>query len=316
MPVYNGENFLAEAVESILAQTYKQFELFIVNDHSSDRTWEIAKSYRKRFSEKVNLIYLRRRHGAYGAMNVVMKKIRGEFIAPMDSDDISHPQRLEREVSFLLNHPGTIVVGSWARIIDKKGNAVGKKVFGTSHKEIYSSFFTVHPMVHPSCMIRRSMLLKKDMLYQNAFGVNDDYYTFFTLLDFGKFSNIPEYLLDYRIHLGNSSLQNLKGKFFNTVRIRFAAIRNLGYKPSLSSFLKFFAQILLVSLASEKVLLKVYLYIKGIYKFNDLINIRPERFEVKKPVFENPAFRFKHNFTFTSVRLKLGLIFANTRIKQ
>ena len=270
MPVYNGERFIAFAIESILAQTYKHFELFIVNDNSSDATCEIIEAYKKRAPKKIHLIHLKKRQGAFGAMNVAMKYIKGEFIAAMDSDDVSHPQRLQKEVEFMLKNPDAVVVGTFARIIDKNGNIVGKKVFGTSHKEIYSSFFTVHSIVHPSCMIKRRMLPEKDNLYKDEFGVSDDYFTFFTLFHLGKFSNIPEYLLDYRIHSDNSSLQNLKNKFFTTVKIRLLAVKDLGYKPSLVEMLKFFAQIVFVSLVPEKILLKLYFYIKGIHISKDL----------------------------------------------
>lgn len=271
MPVYNGEKFIAEAIESILTQTYQNFELLIVNDCSSDTTPDIIEAYKKMFPAKVYLIHLKNRHGAYGAMNAAMKYAKGDFIAPMDSDDISHPQRLEKEVEFLMSHPDTIVAGSFARIIDKNGSILGKKVFGTSHQEIYPSFFAVYPIVHPSCMIRRSMLPDKNKLYQDKFGINDDYYTFFTLLSLGKFSNIPEYLLDYRIHSGNCSMQNLKAKFFNTVKIRLTAVKNLGYRPDFSGFLRFLAQIIFVSLIPERLLLNIYLYIKGIYRPQDRI---------------------------------------------
>lgn len=278
MPVYNGENFISEAVDSILMQTYKRFELFIVNDCSSDATYEIIEAYKKRFPKKIHIIHLNKRHGAFGAMNTAMKYIKGEFIAPMDSDDISHPERLQKEVEFMLKNPEIIVVGSFAHIIDKDGNIVGKKVFGTSHQEIYSSFFTVHPIVHPSCMIRRKMLPKKDKLYRDKFGVNDDYYTFLTLLGRCKFANIPEYLLNYRIHSGNSSLQNLKQKFFTTVKIRFLAVKDLGYRPDFTGVLKLLTQVLFVSFIPEQMLLKLYLYIKGVYIPKDVIKtavIRP-----------------------------------------
>lgn len=264
MPVYNGESFIKEAIDSILAQTYKHFELVIVNDNSSDSTYEIIEAYKSRFPKKIHLIHLNKRHGAFGAMNTAMKYIKGDYISPMDSDDISHPERLQKEVEFMVNNPDTIVVGSFARIIDKNGKIVGKKAFGISHREIYSSFFDVHPIVHPSCMIRRKMLPRKDKLYWDEFGVNDDYYTFFTLLNKGKFANIPEYLLNYRIHLGNSSLQNLKQKFFTTVRIRLLAIKDLGYKPDFVGVLKFFIQVLFVSFIPEQILLRFYLHIKGI----------------------------------------------------
>lgn len=273
MPVYNGERFIAEAIESILAQTYKHFELFIVDDYSSDRTSEIAETYRLKVPDKIHLIHLKKRCGAFGAMNVAMKHASGEFIAAMDSDDVSHRERLKKQVKFMLNNPDTIVVGSFARVIDDRGNIIGRKVFKTDHRAIYSSFFAVHPIVHPSCMIRRKLLSDPKSLYWDEFGVNDDYYTFFTFLNRGKFSNIPEYLLNYRIHSGNSSLQNIKHKFFTTVKIRLLAVKNLGYKPDFAGLLKFTAQILFVSLMPEKTLLQLYLYIKGIHQPNDLIKV-------------------------------------------
>lgn len=266
MPVYNGEKFIAQAIVSILAQSYQNFELLIVDDCSFDNTAKIIKYYQKRFPKKIHLIHLRKRHGAFGAMNIALKHAQGRFIAPMDSDDISHPERLQKEVEFLISHPESVVVGSFARIIDEYGNVIGAKTFGIGHKQIASSFFTVNPIVHPSCMIRRSLLSNNNKLYHDIFGVNDDYYTFFTLLSRGEFSNIPQYLLDYRIHSGNSSLQNLKSKFFNTVKIRLRAVYKLGYRPNLINILKFLIQIALVSIIPDKLLLNIYLYIKGIHR--------------------------------------------------
>ena len=264
MPVRNGATFLKEAVESILSQTYKKFELIIVDDNSTDNSWEIIKQYQKQHPRKIKLIHLPKKHGAYGAANIGIRDAKGKFIAPMDSDDVSHPKRLERQVEYLSRNRDTIVVGTWAKIIDQEGNIIGEKVFPTKNDDIYRQFFAIHPLVHPSCMVRRSRLPKQDKLYQDRFWINDDYYTFFTLFRFGKFANIPEYLLDYRIHLNNSSLQNLKQKFFNTVKIRLVAISDLGYKPTLSGILKLVGQILLVTLMPESVLLNIYLRIKGI----------------------------------------------------
>lgn len=270
MPVKDGSTFLVESVESILSQTCRSWELLVVDDHSTDSTPQIIEAYCRQHPRKVKLFRLKKSRGAYGAANLAMKYAKGKFIAPMDSDDVSHPERLKTEVEFLLNNLSVIVVGSHARIIDKNGRAIGKKVFPTGHEKISRAFFEVHPLVHPSCMIRREALSKPTRLYENKYGVNDDYYTFFTLLNKGKFANIPRYLLDYRIHLGNSSLQNIKSKFFNTVRIRFRAVRKHGYRPSPEGVIKLAAQAAVVSLIPEKVLLYLYLYIKGIYTLQDL----------------------------------------------
>ncbi len=255
---------MAEAIDSILNQTYKKFEFIIVNDNSTDSTLEILRNYKKRYP-KLRIISLNSRHGPFGAINLALKYAKGEFIAPMDSDDISHPQRLEKEVKFLLNNKDVIVVGTHARIIDGEGNVVGKKTFATNNDNIYRQFFEVHPIVHPSSMIRRSLLPKKDAIYYNKFGINDDYFTFFNFLTYGKFANIDEFLFDYRIHLKNNSLQKLKGKFFNTVKIRLIALTKLGYKPTVGGLIKFSGQIIIVPLLPESWLFTLFLISKGIY---------------------------------------------------
>ena len=265
MPVYNAGDFLVPAIESILKQTYQKFELIIVNDHSTDATYQILRSYQKQFPKKIKVINLTKRHGAYGAANIGILQARGDFIAPMDSDDISHPQRLKKQVKCLLSNPQVIVVGTQANVIDKNNHIIGQKTFPTRHQEIYKKFLEVHPIVHPSCMIRRNLLPQKNKLYEDKFGVNDDYFTFFTLFKYGKFANLPEYLLDYRIHLGNSSLQNIKQKFFNTIKIRFIAIRSLGYKPTLGGLVKMLGQIVFVAPLPESLLLISYLLIKEVY---------------------------------------------------
>jgi glycosyltransferase involved in cell wall biosynthesis len=271
MPIYNGSKYMAEAIDSILNQTYKKFELIIVNDNSSDSTFEILKSYKKRFP-KIKIINLTSKHGPYKAINLALKSAKGDFIAPMDCDDISHPQRLEKEVDFLLRNKNVIVVGTHARIINSQGNVVGKKTFATEDKKIRRQFFEWHPFVHPSTMIRRSLLPDRNNLYYPKFGINSDYYTFFKLFEYGKLANIGEFLFNYRIHFDNNSLKNPKEKFFNSVKIRLYAVAKLGYKPNLFSLIKLFAQLTAVTIIPEKKLVSIYLMSKRNFGVKEAIS--------------------------------------------
>lgn len=280
MPVYNGASFVEEAIESILAQTYRHFELIIINDNSTDNTPNILQAFKQKYPETIKVVNLRSRHGAFGAANAGIKYAKGAYLAIMDSDDKSHPKRLEKQVAYLKKHPEVIVLGSHTDLIDKNGNTIGKKNFAQEHEAIYYDFFVVHPMVHPSCIIRRSMLPRYDKLYHNQYGINDDYFTFFTLLNYGKFANIPETLFYYRIHLDNSSLQNLKQKFFNTVRIRIRATKDFKYKPGVINIMKLCVQIGIVSIIPESLLLKLYLVTKGILSVQDLF---PQFLKVNVP---------------------------------
>lgn len=289
MPVYNGEKYIGEAIQSILDQTYQNFELIVINDNSTDNTAKVIKSYQKQYPHKVKMISLRLQHGAFGAANLALKQAKGEFIMAMDSDDISHPDRMAKQVAFLLTHKEVIVVGSHSDLIDQDGRYIGKKNFPKDHQELYNMYFEVHPMVHPSCMFRRSLLPNYNKIYQDEYGVSDDYFTLFTLLNYGKFANIPETLFYYRIHLKNSSLQKLKSKLFVSVKIRLRAVKDFGYKPTFKGITKFVSQLMAISLMPEWMIYKLYFVSKGIISFREAFLALPFKID-----FE--FLKLKHNF--------------------
>ncbi len=277
MPVYNAAAYLPCAIESILSQTYQTFELWIVDDVSTDGSWSIIQSYQRRFPTKIHAVRLKKNTNAAGngAVNAVLPRAKGAYIARMDADDVAHPDRLKKQVAFLNTRSDVIVVGSQARVINAEGEVVGKKTYPCDHDSIYRMYPIVHPIVHPSCMIRRSLLPDRNKLYALRYGVNDDYYTFFSLHQYGKFANLPQMLLDYRIHGANSSLQNLKEKYATTSKIRMAARREFGYTFSLRVWIIITLQTAIVSVIPEKMLISGYLWIRG-------INNHPLRFTVGK----------------------------------
>ncbi len=267
MPVYNAGEFLVEAIESIIHQTYKNFEFIIVDDGSTDNSWETIEYHQKKYPRLIKSYRLSKNMNAAGngAVNAVLSKTRGKYIARMDADDIAHPKRLEKQIEYLNSNPEVIVLGTQARVINQKGSAIGKKIYPLDHENIYKNYAVVHPIIHPSCMVRRSLLPNKNKLYEMRFGVNDDYYTFFKLHNFGKFANLPDFLLDYRIHKGNSSLNNLKEKYKIISEIRSIAKNKFGYKLSLKAKIIIFLQDILVSFIPDDLLKSVYLILRGIH---------------------------------------------------
>lgn len=265
MPVYNAREFLAEAIESILSQTYKNFELLIVDDGSTDDSWEMIGKYARRYPKKIKTLRLKSRtnEAGNGAVNAILPKARGEYIARMDADDVAHPKRLEKQVAFLEKNSQVILVGTQARVTDARGRVTGKKTYPLSHDEIYKQYAVVHPIIHPSVMIRRSMLPNKNRLYELKYGVNDDYYTFFRLMNYGEFANLSGRLLDYRVHGSNVSLVNLKKQYKNIARIRKAAQKDFGYKVPVKARLVMFLQDLIVGVVPEKLLTGAYLFLRG-----------------------------------------------------
>ena len=137
MPVYNGSLFVGEAIESILEQTYEPLELVIVDDASTDSTPEILRFYKNKFPKIITVVSLSKNHGDSAAANIAFKKVRGEFIARMDADDIAHPQKIELQVKYMKAHPEVIVLGTQADVINAENEIVGRKNFPLTHKKIY-----------------------------------------------------------------------------------------------------------------------------------------------------------------------------------
>lgn len=265
MPVYNAGVYLVEAVESIINQTYSNYELIIVDDASTDNSWIIISKLKKKYPVKIKAIHLDKQTNSAGngATNYGLKFAKGDFIVRMDADDISLPTRIGKQVKFMIENPNVILLGTQAEIIDNRGAITGKKNVPTSHEEIYEAYGIIHPMIHPSCMVRRNLLPDKDRLYEDKFGVNDDYYTFFRLLNYGKFANLPDALIKYRVHNQNASLQKPKQKFINSLKIRFKAIDKFYYQISPKAVIVMLIQSIIVFLIPEKMVVPMYMAIRS-----------------------------------------------------
>lgn len=292
MPVHNGSRFVELAIESIMCQTYRNFELLVIDDGSTDDTWKILKKYKQKYPDKIRVYRKPEQTGAFAAVNLLFPRLKGAYIAPMDSDDISHPQRLEKEVNFLESHPNVILVGANAKIIDARGMTTGAKIYPGDHQSIYKAFALVNPIIHPSCMIRRNLLPHREYLYHTQFGVNSDYYTLFNLLNYGKFANIPELLLSYRIHGANSSLENLRERFLTISRIRLQAIQKLNYTFPISAIPMFLAQYCIALVMPSSILLPLYLHARGMKKLRWYLPVKSVRFRLSLPAIIRYAFSF------------------------
>lgn len=268
MPVFNSARFLPEAIESILNQTYQNFEFIIIDDASTDNSLSIIKRYQKQYAHKIKVIELSHNLNCGGdaCVNEGLKIAKGEYIARMDADDISYPTRLEKQVAYLEEYPRTFLLGSNADVIDKNSKIIGEKLEPTTHEEIYRSYLTFHPLIHPTCMIRRINAGKR-FSYAIHYSANNDYYTFFSLLCQGKrFANLPDKLIQYRIHDKNDTFFKMKEKYFNTLKIRLSMVFLYGYQPKLLDILTSIIQTILIVTLPEKILKQIYFIVKGISK--------------------------------------------------
>ena len=266
MPVYNARDFLALAIESILNQTFQDFEFIIVDDASTDSSWQIISRYQKKFPNKITAVRLEknRNNGGDSCANEAYKRAKGNFIARMDADDVSLPYRLEKQLAYMRKNPDVILLGTQAFVIDHDGAITGEKREPVQDAIIRQDYFMYHPIIHPSVMIRRSLLPKRDKLYQIVYSANNDLLTFFELLKYGKFANLSEKLLHYRIHGKNDSLTNPKERFMNTLKIRWYAWRTLNIKPTAKAIGINLVQIAAVVLLPSSLITRLYMVWKGL----------------------------------------------------
>jgi hypothetical protein len=201
--VYNGARFLQEAIDSIVDQTFEDWELIVVDDCSTDDTAAILAHARAR-DNRVHVHRLPANVGATKALNEGARMARGQLIARMDADDVSLPARLETQVRYLEAHPEIAVVGSWVRRLDENGVVGAVHRYPTTPALIAWSLFFFNGLAHPTVMMRRSGL-DMERVYDPQYRLAQDYELFTRLSRRALLANIPEVLLHYRTWAGNSS---------------------------------------------------------------------------------------------------------------
>jgi len=200
MPVYNGEEYLREAMASILNQTFEDFELIVINDGSTDSTTDIVYEFEKNDSR---VVHIRQENaGIVSALNRGLELARGDYIARMDADDICHPERFAVQVEFLRNNRDYVVCGSDYELLGASGEYVRtpRGDAACRAKLLYESCFA-----HPTVMIRSSALRDLAARYEAEFQYAEDYQLWTKLSHAGLLHNIGMALLKYRVHAAQIS---------------------------------------------------------------------------------------------------------------
>jgi glycosyltransferase involved in cell wall biosynthesis len=261
LPVHNAGKYLVEALESLRYQTYPHFEVIAIDDASADNSYKILKNYAKLDSRfhvarnKTNLKIAR-------TLNFGLTKAKGQYIARMDADDISLPNRFQKQLRFLIAHPGVVVVGAQCLTIDTNSHLTGKKLFPTNHIAINDLMYTSNPLQHPSVMINRSLLPKDFVWYNPHLTPAEDLDLYFRLGKFGLFANLKSAILMYRQHADSETFRDPKYTFKITQKVRRLAVHKYGYKPSLKSKLISVAQSIALNILPDFVIFPLYTAIR------------------------------------------------------
>lgn len=223
MSVFNTkEEYLRASIDSILSQTFKEFEFIIVNDGSSRNTVCILESYT---DSRICLIHNDENIGLTRSLNRALAAASGKYIARMDADDISYASRLEKQYKYMEQHPETDILGSWCRRgkrIDKCGGKV------TNEWRKVWMLFRNHGIVHSTAFIRREFLKRNKLMYDAAMKKAQDYKLWVDCLNRGaKMDVYPGVLVQYRIHAGQISNAQSKEQMYCVRQIREELIKEI-----------------------------------------------------------------------------------------
>ena len=220
LPVYNAEAYVREAVESILAQTFTDFECIIINDGSTDGSGAILRELAA-CDARIVLVE-QSNEGLVSALNKGLKMACADLIARMDADDVSMPERFALQHAGMMKEPELAVLGSFIRVMDKAGNIIRLSEYPLTPKETARHVEKSCPVAHPAVMMRRDAVLKIGG-YRKAFCPAEDYDLWLRMSDLGQaIANLPQPLLNYREHGSNVSAVHWQTQRRSTILARLA----------------------------------------------------------------------------------------------
>lgn len=215
MPAYNAEKYIAEAITSVLDQSFRDFELLIINDGSTDSTAAIINSFH---DERIRLID-QSNQGVAAALNRGLLEAKADYIARFDADDICHPLRLEKQYAFLTQRPEYVMVGSDAEYVDMNGEFVFVFDYaGYTDEEIRALPPGARTFSHPTVMYKKEIIIAAGMYDLNAHNF-EDYLLWSKVIKLGKVFNIKEKLVTYRFNPESVTIdEKWRGRRFNKLK--------------------------------------------------------------------------------------------------
>lgn len=204
MPIYNEEKYLSKAIDSILSQTYKEWELIIVNDASTDRSEEIVKSYS---DSRIRYFSYKENRGNPYAQNLGMKESKGEYILALAGDDVAYPIMLASQVEYLDTHPECIHVQGAMDLIDENGKITQNKIESKYKTDLEIRAYELYGncVCGGASMFRKTAIDKYGLKYDLEAVVSQDYLLWINMLPYGEFACIDETVFQYRNSYGSNS---------------------------------------------------------------------------------------------------------------
>ena len=232
MSVYNGEPWVAEAVESVLAQTFADFEFVVVNDGSTDRTGAVL----DRWGDPRLKVVHQSRVGLTSSLNRALHLATAPLVARMDADDVALPERFARQLAYLDVHPDVGLLGTGWHEISPSGEILRTVVPPVSDDAIRRALIRSNPFIHTSVTMRREVILAAGC-YDESFAVAQDYDLWFRMSQITRMANLPEPLVLRRITPGRVSTARDTSRLRAEVAVKLRALRSGAYPFWCSVFL-------------------------------------------------------------------------------
>lgn len=221
MSVYNGMSYLEEAVESILNQTYKNFEFIIVDDASTDSSWQYLKSLK---DKRIKLIKNKKNLGLAASLNKALRRAQGDYVARMDADDVSLPRRLEIQIAYLKTHPQIDICGAFAKLIDDGGDIISSVTKPTGDSEIKKMNQWIPGLIHSTWIVKRGVFTKLKG-YNPKYDMVEDYEFLIRAKNF-KMANIDKELLLWRSPRTRRSRKSIERMYRQSLAVRWQHFKN------------------------------------------------------------------------------------------
>ena len=223
MAVFNGEQYLTEALDSVFCQTFTDWKLLVIDDGSTDRTPDILAAYAK-FENRIRIVK-QANQGQTAALNKGLLLSKGVYLARLDADDTMHPNRLEMQIRFMDEHPEVVLVGTAVNYIDESGTVFNTKYVPCEHEAIQKAARRLNPFFHSSVMFRRAVVSEIGG-YNPKYGPAQDYELWIRLLSIGSVANLSQPMVNIRYHDMQMSSSIRKRQIRETIQIRSkAAVR-------------------------------------------------------------------------------------------
>jgi len=220
VPIFNAERFLSDAIESVLTQSYRNLELILVDDGSTDDSYQIAQRYADR-DARVKLVRNDRNVGIVLTRNRAFDETSpaARYFAVLDSDDVCLPDRLLRQVDFMESHPEHALVGGNTLIIDEQGAEIGRRIYPSTHEALIAVITRYNPIAQPSVMIRRTALEQVGR-YDEHYSRCQDYDLWLRMAARFKIANLDAFTLKYRISATQGKRVKLRDSLRFTLQIQ------------------------------------------------------------------------------------------------